>query len=172
MGVGPPGRTGRDQLDRVREFVATRGPGASDVVLIGCARSAAGWGAERFAGAPVFPVDCAGSLHTSVVEYLIRAGAGGVMIAACPSRDCWNREGVNWLELRLYEGREAELQERVDRTRLRLRYAAEREGSILTEEVKRFASQIRSLERALSERAIEIDTSCERPSDSLAEERV
>ncbi|NIP82298.1 MAG: hydrogenase iron-sulfur subunit, partial [Gemmatimonadetes bacterium] len=54
-------------------------------------------------------------LHTSVIEYLVRAGAGGVMVVACPPRDCWNREGVTWLEERVYNEREAELKDRVDR---------------------------------------------------------
>lgn len=170
MGVGPPGRTGRDQLPEVKEFVAATEPARDDVVLVACSRTAAGWGAESFAGAPVLSVDCAGSLHTSVVEYLIRGGAGGVMVVACPPRDCWNREGVVWLEERLYEGREAELKDRVDRTRLRVSYAAEGEDRRLTREVERFRSQIRALERALAEQAIDIDTTCDPPVVSVVEE--
>src|SRR3970040_2168756 len=72
---------------------------------------------ETVEGAPVLPVDCAGSLHTSVVEYLVRSGAGGVLIVACPPRDCQNREGPKWLEQRLYHEREAELKDRGGRPR-------------------------------------------------------
>lgn len=170
MGVGPPGRTGRDQLPAVKRFIAEHEPTREDVVLVACSRTAAGWGRSSFADAPIVSVDCAGNMHTSVVEYLIRRGAGGVMVVSCPPRDCWNREGVNWLEERLYEGREAELQDRVDRTRLRLVFAAEGEDRVLADAVERFRSQVRALERALSEKAVEIDTSCDVPEVSVLEE--
>lgn len=43
-----------------------------------------------------------------------------MMVVSCPERDCSHREGVKWLQLRVYEDREAELQARVDRQRVRL----------------------------------------------------
>jgi len=171
MGVGPEGRTGRDQLGDVKEFIAREAPGREDVVLVACSRGAAGRGQGRVAGASVLEVSCAGSLHTSVIEYLVRAGAGGVMIASCPPRDCWNREGVAWLEARVYDGREAELQDRVDRRRVRSVYAAEREVASLTADVELFRAQVGALDRALSESSIYIDTTCAPPVISvLAEE--
>ena len=170
MGVGPEGRTGRDQLREVKEFVAGAQPGADDVVLIGCFHAAAGGGLESFHGCPVLPVSCSGSLHTSVIEYLVRAGAGGVMVVACHPRDCWNREGVKWLEERLYDQREAELKERVDRRRLRVVNAAEAEGRLLVREIDTFRTQVRALGRALAETAIEVDTLCETPEVSVGEE--
>jgi coenzyme F420-reducing hydrogenase delta subunit len=153
----------------VKDFIAAVEPTRDDVVLVACQRTAAGWGTERFSGAPVLPVSCAGSLHSSVVEYLVRAGAGGVMVVACPPRDCWNREGVRWMEERMYEGREAELKDRVDRTRFRVAYVAEREASILEAEVSRFRAQTAALDRATAERTIKIDTACEPPARSALE---
>jgi len=89
-------------------------------VLVACSLGAGDLeGEDRFEGAALYPVECAGSLQTSVVEYLIRSGAGGVMVAACSGRDCWNREGPKWTAQRLYAGREADLKVRVDRRRLR-----------------------------------------------------
>lgn len=170
MGVGPPRRTGRDQLPVVKDFITRHDPGAQDVVLVACSRSAAGWSAGEFVGAPVLEVDCVGNAHTSVVEYLVRAGTGGVMVVSCPPRDCWNREGVKWMEARVYDGREAELKDRVDRTRIRVVYAAEAEGAVLAKVLERFRSQIGALDRALSERAIQLDTTCEQPVVSVAEE--
>src|SRR3970282_84102 len=90
-------------------------------VVIGCDRGAGGIARSgEFAGAPVWPITCAGNLHTSVIELLIRAGVGGVLVVSCPPRDCWSREGPKWLEERVYHDREAELQPRVDRRRVRL----------------------------------------------------
>jgi len=164
MGVGPPRRTGRDQLVRVKQFVDRHAPTGEDVILVACTRGAGGVGAMGgFAGAPVFPVSCAGSLHTSVIEYLVRSGAGGVLVASCPPRDCWNREGVKWLEERVYYEREAELKERVDRSRVRLVCAGEAEIGRVAAALEAFRAEVRALGRSAVEEGIEIDTECDVP---------
>ena len=99
MGVGPPGRSGRDQLAQVRDFLAEplRRPG--EIVVVCCAHGAGHFASElKAAGGVPYPIDCAGNLHTSVIELLLRGGAGGVLVLACPPRDCWHREGAHWLE--------------------------------------------------------------------------
>jgi ferredoxin len=121
MGVGPPGRSGRDQLAELRERVATsRGDGAEIVAI--CCRDAAPEHLDplRRAGAEVQTVACTGNLHTSVIELTLRAGAAGVIVFSCPTRDCRGREGPKWLAERVFRDREAELQARVDRRRVRL----------------------------------------------------
>jgi ferredoxin len=162
MGVGPPGRTGRDQLESIRTFVAGLRPGTTDLVIIACTRGAGGLGSKPSCeGTPVCPVDCVGNLHTSVVEYLIRSGVGGVLILACPARDCWNREGPIWLEARLFHEREAELQERVDRRRVRLRHVAAASRSAALEEAWAFKASIRDLDQPEGEREIDLLEVCE-----------
>jgi coenzyme F420-reducing hydrogenase delta subunit/NAD-dependent dihydropyrimidine dehydrogenase PreA subunit len=161
MGVGPPLRTGRDQLDRVRAFAADRCGGA-DVVVIACTRGAGGAGSEpELDGAPVYPVECAGNLHTSVVEYLIRRGVGGVLVLSCPTRDCWNREGPAWLEQRLFEGREAELQERVDRRRVRLVHASVADRSRVRGELRAFRKEIGRLATPAGQLDVDPVAECE-----------
>lgn len=162
MGVGPAGRTGRDQLASARAFARARRPGPSDVVLIVCDRGSGGAAAgSDFDGAPVLPVTCAGSLHSSVVEYLIRAGAGGVLVVSCPPRDCWNREGPKWLEQRLYHDREAELQARVDRRRVRLAYAGPAERGVVAEALREFRAAIEGLEETTRDAEIDLLRECE-----------
>jgi ferredoxin len=116
MGVGPPDRTGRAQLARVRELDQHTIAG---IVVICCGETPV---AQREAlvarGAVLHPVSCVGNLHSSVVEMLLRAGADGVLVAGCAPRDCVGREGPKWMEQRLYHDREAELQVRVDRRRV------------------------------------------------------
>jgi len=73
----------------------------------------------RVLGAHVHLVPCVGNLHSSVVELFIRSGAPGVVVCGCPPRDCLGREGPKWLHERLFNDREAELQPRVDRRRVR-----------------------------------------------------
>jgi len=162
MGVGPPGRTGRAQLTVVRDFIAARRPGGSDVVVVACDRGAGGaTRAKELDGALVYPVSCGGNLHTSVVEYLLRAGAGGVLIVSCPPRDCWNREGPKWLEARLFHEREAELRERVDRRRVRLVHAAAGERGLVRAALAAFRADLAALEAATAESDIDLDRLCE-----------
>lgn len=161
MGVGPAGRTGRAQLAVVRDFIVAHRP-AGDVVLVACERGAGGAGERStFDGALVYPVSCGGNLHTSVVEYLLRAGAGGVLIVSCPPRDCWNREGPRWLEARLFHEREAELRERVDRRRVRLVYAGMGERGLLRAALATFRADIQALEATAAETDIDLERLCE-----------
>lgn len=180
MGVGPPGRTGRDQLAGVKAFLAEAAPGPREVVVVGCfhgaagavaASSAAGMRAEggaagsngsgAAAGARVLRVGCVGNLHTSALEYLVRAGAGGVLVAACPPRDCRSREGVKWFRERLDNGREAELQDRVDRRRIDVVYAAAGERSVLRRGVERCRSRALAMEAAAAERDFDVGADCD-----------
>jgi ferredoxin len=167
MGVGPPGRTGRDQLERVRDFIGERVSGAGEVVIVGCDRGAGGIGEGVLDGAPVFAVDCAGSLHTSVVEFLVRSGVGGVLIVACPPRDCWNREGPRWLSERLYHNREAELKPRVDRNRVRVAHAAFGERQAVRDALAQYRLDLTALSEVVPETDIEIDSLCEAPAEEV-----
>lgn len=119
MGVGPAERTGRDQLARLRAFIERSDTLARRPVAICCEHAAPAHLAPLTeSGAEVRLVPCAGNLHTSVIELSLRAGAPGVMVYTCAPRDCRGREGPRWLHERIYNDREAELQARVDRSRV------------------------------------------------------
>ncbi len=184
MAIGPPGRTGRDQLAAARAFVESGGCDRG-VVAIACRNGAGGLaaaaapgaladaGAEDGAadGAPVLAVSCAGNLHTSVIELLLRSGAAGVLVATCPPRDCWSREGPRWLGERAFHGREAELHDRVDRRRLRLVHAGAGERGRVRRALRSLRDEVAALERPAARREVEIDTACEgtepaRPGDA------
>jgi coenzyme F420-reducing hydrogenase delta subunit/Pyruvate/2-oxoacid:ferredoxin oxidoreductase delta subunit len=162
MVVGPVGASGRDTLAEARAFVSDRGFQPGEVVVVACAN-----GAGRMAsagdvdGATIHPVACVGHLHTSVIELFLRSGAGGVLVASCPPRDCWNREGPKWLEERLHHGREAELRESLDRRRIDVVHAGEAEGRIVRDALARLRSEVADLDRAQVETEVEIDTECE-----------
>ncbi len=160
MGVGPPGLSGRDQLAEVTDFIAEAAPDRDDVILIACGHGVLD-STDPFEGARVLPMSCAGNLHTSVIEYLVRAGAGGVMILSCPPRDCWNREGPKWLEARMYEDREAELKTRVDRDRVRLLHAAPAEEWRVRDALAEFRADIAGMAPAAAETGIDIEAECE-----------
>jgi ferredoxin len=146
MGVGPTGRTGRDQLADLHAFPGLTDDWSRGIVVVGCDH-----GAGRFAaaieaeGAAFRGVPCAGNLHTSVIERLIRGGAAGVLVVACPPRDCWNREGPRWLTDRVYHDREAELQARVPRARVRIAHANAHERPIAVAALRSFMADVAGL---------------------------
>jgi ferredoxin len=163
MGVGPPGRDGRTQLADTRAFLDSPEllePGV--VTVIACEQAAAGLEpAIRAAGAGWRAIDCVGNLHSSSVEFLVRAGTGGVLILTCPDRDCWNREGPKWLEQRLYHGREAELKERVDRRRILVERVAGGDAGAALAALARFRASLAAMEPARAESDVTVETECE-----------
>ena len=165
MGVGPPNRTGRDQLGNVRETLlpALRGaPRDKRIVAICCAQSAPSVRLRLSeAGARIHEVPCVGALHSSVVELLVRQGAAGVMVAGCPPRDCVGREGPKWLEQRFYHDREAELQARVDRKRIALVTAAVGLDDVVLSAFAAFRHAVLALEAPQVEELVDLRDLCE-----------
>ena len=162
MGVGPPGRTGRDQIANVQAFLAAPARRSGEVVAICCDRGAGVYGSVLAAeGAAIHAVDCAGNLHTSVIELLLRGGSAGVLVLACPPRDCWNREGPRWLIERMYHEREAELQARVDRDRVRVAHATAAERAQAVAALRTFAATLSTLSTPPVDRTADIQAVCE-----------
>jgi Pyruvate/2-oxoacid:ferredoxin oxidoreductase delta subunit/coenzyme F420-reducing hydrogenase delta subunit len=161
MGVGPAGRTGRDQLVAARELADAVGPAGRQIAVLAC-RSFAAEAAAILAAPGRHFVDtgCSGSVHTSVVELLIRRGFGAVALLTCPPRNCNFREGPKWLEARVHAGREAELQPRVDRRRVVL-------AAFSLAELGALRARLAELERTVAElevereELVEIDAECE-----------
>jgi ferredoxin len=162
MAVGPPGRTGREQLAALRTRIAEGAfrPGA--IIALCCERGARAWGDRLVAeGAELYPVDCTGSAHTSVIELFVRSGAGGVLVLSCPPRDCWNREGPKWTGERLFHDREAELQARVDRRRVRMVDVAAGDAAKAVAALRAFSLQVAALDAVVPEGAVEVGVECD-----------
>jgi ferredoxin len=161
MGVGPAGRTGRDQLAIAEAFLAAHEPDESVVLVLGC-----GYGP----GAAATPLDgpsvlsyaggCAGSTHTSVVELFLRWGVAGVYLLTCPERDCTFREGPHWLHERIYNDREAELKNRVDKRRVRIGRFAASEAAAARRAIADFRDEMLALGDIVPERDARIEAEC------------
>lgn len=163
MGVGPAGRTGRDQLITLRstllpELELTN---PTPIVALCCAQAPEAHTAALVArGARVHPVSCAGNLHTSVIELLLRSGARGVIVFGCPPRDCVGREGPKWLWERVFNDREAELQARVDRSRVRVATMAPGDPRGSLDAFDAFARDLATLESPPREPDADLDLVC------------
>lgn len=168
MGVGPEHRDGRDQLAAARAYLDRRHPkGATgrEVVLIACRNGAAAQPETlALSGVELYPTGCSGSVHTSVVEFLIRRGVGGVFVLSCPPRNCYFREGPKWLAARLEHGRDAALHPRVDRRRVAFASLSATEGAAIRAALLAFHGSIAELAPAREEQP-ELDLVCEPPQD-------
>jgi coenzyme F420-reducing hydrogenase delta subunit len=163
MGVGPPLRTGRDQVVAVRDLPRDFPlHGETPVVAMVCANTPLDHRiALGRAGATIHLLPCTGNLHTSAVELALRGGAGGVIVFSCPPRDCRGREGPKWLEQRVYHDREAELQPRVDRRRVRLATAAAGDLAGTMQAFEALRREVISLDAEPSDLSDETDLLCE-----------
>jgi coenzyme F420-reducing hydrogenase delta subunit len=162
MGVGPPGRTGRDQLANLRDKVIPEIAGSNRIVAVCCQQGPAAFPAVlRGRGAYVHPVSCVGNLHSSVVERLLREGASGVIVYGCAARDCTSREGPKWLAERLFNDREAELPVRVDRRRVRIGTVAYGEIAAASHLLDEFARDVALLELPVAEAGDEEEPVCD-----------
>ena len=161
MGVGPPGRSGRDQLAQAREFLSDAMRRPREIVIVCCAHGAGNLASElTAAGGVPYPIDCAGNLHTSVIELLLRGGSDGVLLLACPSRDCRHREGPHWLEHRVYHAREAELQARVNRARVRIANVNGGDRAHAIEVLRTFTADVEALGRPAGADDVEPQAEC------------
>jgi coenzyme F420-reducing hydrogenase delta subunit/ferredoxin len=129
----------KDALD------AAAAAGERPVVLFCCQRGA-GLGADAGAaaqqGVVAFGLPCAGMLPPSFVEYALRRGASGVMVATCPGEDCEFRLGVRWTHERLRGEREPYLRASVDRSRVRSVEAAREEREALRRALQAFGREL------------------------------
>ena len=108
-GIDLPQRTVatlRDELDRALEA------GASPVVVFACTP------AGLHAGA--IAVECAAMVPPVFVQYALRHGARGVVIAGCREGDCEHRLGDRWIGERFSGVRAPALRESVPRERVRV----------------------------------------------------
>ena len=161
MVVGPPNRTGREQFRRIRNFASESPALEGRIAVVACGYAVGEAVADRFANVAFIPSGCSGGVHTSSIEGLLAGGASGVFILTCPGRDCLYREGPAWLDERIYNDREAELQPRVDRRRLRVAAFGPGELGRAVAAVDAFSAELAELEFLEAPLTAEGERECE-----------
>jgi coenzyme F420-reducing hydrogenase delta subunit len=127
-------------IDAVRarlERALSQLTGERPVVLFGCDHGAAVAGCAG-PDVAVFSLLCIGMLPPSFIEYALRHGADGVLIATCRRGECAYRLGNRWLDERLAGGREPRLRPSVARERVRLAEAGLGEEAALASALAAF----------------------------------
>ena len=124
--------------------------GKTRIVVFGCDHGA---DASRFAGpdTAVMSLICAGMLPPSFVEYALRTGADGVMIASCRHGGCEYRLGERWMIERLSRQREPQLRGRVPTERLAAIFVSANDGDTFATELDGFRHRLASLDAAGNE---------------------
>lgn len=108
-----PINAAREALERM----LPRLRGERRIVAFGCDRGAdVRWIEE--AGVGALSLLCIGMLPPAFIEYALRQGADGVLIAVCRDGECAYRLGGDWLKQRLTGAREPHLRTSVPRDRI------------------------------------------------------
>jgi len=109
----------RHQVDRILSPAGAEGR----ILLVGCEHSADIRKHSRPDVAPLI-VPCVGMLPPSFIEHALCNGAAAVLLTGCRQGDCYYRLGGSWLRDRLNNARRPFLRHSVDRSDIRVCWAA------------------------------------------------
>jgi ferredoxin/coenzyme F420-reducing hydrogenase delta subunit len=112
---------------------------AQPIVIFGCDH-AADVTRVRADSVCAFSLLCAGQLPPSFVEYALRDGAFGVVVAACREGGCEFRFGERWTAERMHGKREPHLRVSVDRGRVELVFAGRGDETLIAQAIVRLRS--------------------------------
>lgn len=143
MGVGPLGKTGRDQLKEMESLLKSRSNKDKTVLVAGCAKSI-DWpiSIKNNPRYVFYSVSCSGNLHTAVLELALKKGIMGVFVVSCLPRNCANREGPKWLEARLTGGHDAALNPQIDSALIQIAQLGPMEVFRAVKELNTFADDL------------------------------
>jgi quinol-cytochrome oxidoreductase complex cytochrome b subunit/coenzyme F420-reducing hydrogenase delta subunit len=104
------------------------------IVVFGCLPAQGGADLAPFDDActATLPLLCAAQLPPSFVEYALRAGADGVLVAGCRAGNCAFRLGQRWVDERIAGIRAPRLRPHVPRSRVRLAWTGTDAGALAT----------------------------------------
>jgi coenzyme F420-reducing hydrogenase delta subunit/ferredoxin len=133
----------RDDLARGLENLR----GAPRIVVFGC-DCAANARALQASDTAVLSLPCAAMWPPSFVEYALRSGVDGVLIAGCRDGDCAYRLGNRWIEQRMRGMREPHLRGTVPIERVETAWCGPFDGTALARELARFRKRLGALPAA------------------------
>ncbi|MCZ2291016.1 MAG: hydrogenase iron-sulfur subunit [Burkholderiales bacterium] len=128
---------------RLRQGISASGS-ERPLVVFGCDHGAA---VNSVQGEDViaFGLLCAGQLPPSFVEYALRDGAAGVVVAPCADGGCEFRLGARWTAERLAGMREPHLRAHVPGERIELVHAGPGQETLLASSVKTLRQRVQSM---------------------------
>lgn len=140
--IGPVGKTGREQLQHLKEL---KGTGKGGIAVVSCSNNAAAL--QLPPTAVHWPFDCIGAMHSGVVTGLLNQ-FDGVFVLGCPPSQCITREGQVWSVERLFAGRRPSLPSRVELDRVHVCTKTVAELSEIQAEFKAFENRLKKQSEA------------------------
>ena len=139
-GIDLPGSTVGDLREALD--AALRAPHGQGALVVFTCQRGAGLGPAPGRGLVVLGLPCAGMLPPTFIEYALRGGASGVVVAVCPPSDCEFRFGARWTGERLAGEREPRLRRGVERERVEVLQAAREERAALRAGIEAFRARL------------------------------
>ncbi len=130
-----------NDLRQQLEAKLSRLGGRSRIVVFGCSHGAK-INALSSTDTAVISLACTAALPPAFVEYALRGGADGVMLASCRSGGCHYRLGERWTDERLNGRREPRLRSKVPLSRVHHLFASDNDNKLLAEALKTFRNRI------------------------------
>ena len=129
--------------DTVRAVEANREEDQPRILVYGC-----DYGVEveklQIPGVTAVSLPCTGMLPPAMIDFAMREErADGVVVTGCCKNNCQYRLGNNVMEERIRGEREPRLRARVDRSRLRVHWAAATEAKPLKAEIADFRAELK-----------------------------
>jgi coenzyme F420-reducing hydrogenase delta subunit/ferredoxin len=148
----PVGRLRRQLRDALEGAAAAR-----PLVVFGCDHGAR---SRTLAAADAHPFSllCTGQLPPSFVEYALRDGAAGVLVASCREGGCEFRFGERWTGQRLAGQREPHLRAGVPAERVEQVFAGPGDEARLVGALERLRRRVQSLALPVADVAVEVPT--------------
>jgi ferredoxin/coenzyme F420-reducing hydrogenase delta subunit len=129
--------------------------GDSRIMVFGCINAGTA-PALKSNSVGVVPVNCAGHLPPSFIDYVLsRNLADGVIISGCVETACYNRQGEKWTRQRLAGERDPYLRARVPRDRLRTVWAGRLGEKRLDAEISSLATHLKAADSRTGPRSSE-----------------
>lgn len=116
------------------------------LVVFSCQHGASDTGLNG-ADLSVLGLLCAGQLPPSFIEYTVRNGAAGVLLATCRDGGCEFRLGQRWTVQRLARQRDPHLREQAPTERLQLVFAGPGEEHLLDKALVRLRERLQDMSR-------------------------
>ncbi len=139
-----------DLLRRRLHEAIERSAAARPIVVFGCDHGA-DLTPVQAEDVCAFSLLCAGQLPPSFVEYALREGAAGVLVAACREGGCEFRFGERWTAERLLGKREPHLRASVETDRVELVFAGRGNEARVAQAVDRLRAVMPHADAALSD---------------------
>lgn len=130
-----------DVLRQELEYKLAQLAGPVRIAVFGCDHGAAAK-ALQSADTAVISLTCLGMLPPAFVEYALRGGADGVLIAGCREGGCEFRLGDRWTAERLGRRREPHLRTNVPEQRLRVVSASAHDSEVVARELDEFRARL------------------------------